>query len=238
MAIKEFHVDKLFYAFIISGIIYSVVSVLYISHQVKWTLQPHAAYTIKFFGSSHHFIILEVLSEIWLLFCVIIVKKTCPVSWSELGFKKTGIEKKLTIKLILSFLLIIYISTYSWFYITDLPYDSAELFHDSLYSVGFLYRIIYFIWLILAVPIIEEMFFRGVIFSAIKKLIRLEIALILQAIFFALLHNDLNALFPHIVSGILLGYIFYKSRSLIPSMIAHSFTNLAAIIMYAPSVVA
>lgn len=74
-------------------------------------------------------------------------------------------------------------------------------------------------------PIIEEIFFRGFAYPAIKKKTGIFFSIIITATFFAALHQNLFAFLPIFFLGAVLAYIYEKSDSLIPSITVHILHN-------------
>ena len=65
-------------------------------------------------------------------------------------------------------------------------------------------------------PIVEEVFFRGFLYSAFKKNWGILPALFLSSILFSVVHLQVYSFVPLFVIGWLLAYLFEKTRSLIP----------------------
>ena len=74
-------------------------------------------------------------------------------------------------------------------------------------------------------PIIEEIFFRGFAYPALKKKTGIFFSIIITATFFAALHQNLFAFLPIFFLGVVLAYVYEKSDSLIPSMTIHILHN-------------
>lgn len=74
-------------------------------------------------------------------------------------------------------------------------------------------------------PVIEEMFFRGFLYSAIKKHTGVFKAALISAVLFSLLHFNLFSFFPIIVLGLLMAYIYETTNSLISSITVHIIHN-------------
>lgn len=105
-----------------------------------------------------------------------------------------------------------------------------------------------FILMVIVGPIIEELFFRGPIYLAVKFAIEdneLEEAkpliffmIFVLGVFFGLLHiTNVKPIFSwgalwyataRIPGGIIYGWIVYRSKSLIPTIITHSMVNFTA----------
>lgn len=74
-------------------------------------------------------------------------------------------------------------------------------------------------------PIIEEVFFRGFCYPALRKLWGIRIATIATAGLFAWIHQSTFAFWPIFVLGVILAYLYEKRGSLIPSITLHIIHN-------------
>lgn len=83
-------------------------------------------------------------------------------------------------------------------------------------------------------PIGEELFFRGVIMGYAKRYMPPAIAILFQGVLFGLYHGNIVQGIYACILGCLLGYVAYKSESLIPGMILHFSINLS--VLFIPSV--
>jgi len=80
-------------------------------------------------------------------------------------------------------------------------------------------------------PIIEEIFFRGFLYSAFKKNWGILPALFLSSILFSLVHLEVYSFVPLFIIGWLLAYIFEKTKSLFPAIFLHAIYNLILILI-------
>ena len=89
------------------------------------------------------------------------------------------------------------------------------------------------VWVMGAVvgPLVEEIFFRGLLFRAYLRTRGPILAYALSATLFALLHLNLAALPPILVLGLLLAWLYQRTGSLTPSVIAHAFNNGVAFLV-------
>lgn len=79
------------------------------------------------------------------------------------------------------------------------------------------------------IPIVEELSCRYVMYKTYTKInIRPTIAIILQAIFFSLMHMSIVSILPMLIFGIGLGFIINKSNSIWLTVIIHGIYNLSA----------
>ena len=86
---------------------------------------------------------------------------------------------------------------------------------------------------IISAPIVEEMFYRHVLLRLFLRTYRSPLlAILYSAILFTMLHSGqiiMRPIFivPYLTSGIVLGYLYYKSNSIWFCILMHSLTNAA-----------
>ena len=86
---------------------------------------------------------------------------------------------------------------------------------------------------VIAAPFIEEMTFRGFVFNALLRYLRPVPAGALAAILFGLAHYDKtspSAVLPLAAGGAVLCYVYYRTGSLIATMISHGTFNLVTVV--------
>ena len=85
----------------------------------------------------------------------------------------------------------------------------------------------------LLAPLAEELVFRGAILrSLLRWSSRPWIAIAISAVFFAAAHMN-PAQLPHaFIIGLLLGWLYYRTNSIIPGMVYHWINNSVAYVMY------
>ncbi len=91
---------------------------------------------------------------------------------------------------------------------------------------------------VIIIPITEELFFRNYIQSGLTKYYKPFVAIFLASILFAFIHFNVVAFFYDFLEfhlghvyitffgGLISGILFYKSKSIVPSIIFHIFWNL------------
>lgn len=96
---------------------------------------------------------------------------------------------------------------------------------------------------IFVVPITEELFFRNYILRGLLQNYKPIVAIILSSLIFAFIHIPFVSLFYEffdfslhqayitIFGGLIAGMLFYKSKSIIPSIIFHIFWNLTSYVV-------
>ena len=79
----------------------------------------------------------------------------------------------------------------------------------------------------------EELLFRSVLQPfLIKKCRNAHIGIIVTSIIFSLIHFDIYGFIPRVVLGMLLGYMYFYSRSIWVPMIMHFVNNGTAVVLY------
>jgi len=81
---------------------------------------------------------------------------------------------------------------------------------------------------VIAAPILEEILCRGIILRGLLKNYSPIKAILISAIFFGLVHLNPWQALPAFLGGIFLGWIYYKTRSVIPGIVIHATINLCA----------
>jgi uncharacterized protein len=108
----------------------------------------------------------------------------------------------------------------------------TEADHDSLLleelARGTPWRVALFVIIVLAGPLLEEVFFRGALFRPLKKHSTTVGVILLSSLLFALVHLEKQIFVPIAIVGIALGILRSASGSLIPSIIMHTTFNGAA----------
>ncbi len=91
------------------------------------------------------------------------------------------------------------------------------------------------LFVILVQSPVEEIFFRGFLLQKIDALLGKKIAIILAAVLFGLAHFSYDApllVLVIILMGIIMGFIFVKTKNLFSSITAHLLVNMTAFVLY------
>ena len=94
---------------------------------------------------------------------------------------------------------------------------------ELLYTPSFGMQILYYG---LAVPIIEELIFRGIFFQILRKWIPFVGTMILSAVLFGVYHGNLVQFVYASICGLLLAYFCEVCHSLIASIFSHMTMNI------------
>lgn len=84
----------------------------------------------------------------------------------------------------------------------------------------------------LLVPVAEEIFFRGYVFTAYRRRYSPLVAALLSTALFALLHLNLEALVPIFVLGLVLVLLYHWTGSLLPGIAAHGINNALVFVLF------
>lgn len=100
--------------------------------------------------------------------------------------------------------------------------DSFVASHDTL-SMG--NPFVNFISVAILAPIVEEVFFRGLIYTRLKAGMNIIVAAILSAIMFGVMHGEIIWILYAFVVGIMLVWVFETTNSLLPCIVIHIANN-------------
>ena len=83
----------------------------------------------------------------------------------------------------------------------------------------------------LVVPFVEELFFRGFLFTGLAARFGVLTGLTVSAAVFAAAHLDVRTMIPIFVAGFLFGWAYHATKTLWVPIAAHAFQNLAALML-------
>ena len=107
-----------------------------------------------------------------------------------------------------------------------------QIIERSLFDHHQLMVGLFIINMVIITPIVEELFFRGMVFSLFFNSKQAWIKIILSALLFSSEH-DSNTIFGFLMyafSGIVLGFVYWKSGKLQNSIALHAVINLVAVL--------
>ena len=79
--------------------------------------------------------------------------------------------------------------------------------------------------IVLFAPILEELIFRRIIFGTLLPKTNFFIAALISSLAFAVIHFEFTHILIYAVSGFIFAFIYYKTKRIITSMIAHMLLN-------------
>ena len=83
-------------------------------------------------------------------------------------------------------------------------------------------------------PIVEEIVFRGAILRILLECFsgkKAWIAIVISAVAFGLFHGSLAQAVNASFLGLILGWLYYRTKSIVPSMVLHLVNNVSAVAM-------
>lgn len=183
-------------------------------------------------SSPNRYTIIGIVEIISIPFLIFILTNTFgKLRWKKNTYKK--VNKKL---LIFMFLLILVFrllfDAYIYPLVSLLP-DSEVLNETSeLLEHNMLYLIISACFY---APLVEEVVFRGIVLGGLLKKYSPKIALPISAFLFAFAHLNLQQGINAFLLGLVLGYIYYKTKSIYLTIFGHFCNNVLAFLVYIPS---
>jgi membrane protease YdiL (CAAX protease family) len=152
--------------------------------------------------------------------------------WQKIVSERSHIAKGIGINLLLRAGLVFYLAIVK--YLGWFPGQESLVIltvNDEIISINKFYgKWIGFLFVVIVVPIYEEILFRGVFLSACEKHIKFFAANSLQAFVFALAHQNLKLFIFYFAFGWVAGFWAKRSGSLTTSISMHMFNNLLAFV--------
>ena len=146
--------------------------------------------------------------------------------WSSLGFTLPGNRRSYVFAVLALLLSLGFTAAYA----ATVEYLGFDVLVPPAIPPGILgeglYRVINTNSIGIIGPIAEETFFRGFLLPAIAPYIGVFKAVVAISVLFALSHLMVGVLIPAFVSGLLLSWLYVKTRSIVPPIIAHAAQNL------------
>jgi hypothetical protein len=95
----------------------------------------------------------------------------------------------------------------------------AKIFTKDIFTI---------ITIVIAAPILEEILCRGIVLRGLLKSYPAHKAILISAIFFAAIHLNPWQALPAFFGGLFIGWVYYKTQSVIPGMVIHATINATA----------
>lgn len=107
---------------------------------------------------------------------------------------------------------------------------SNPLLFLALQSQDQVALIIFFITASIAAPIFEEIMFRGFLLPSITRYLSVNTAIIISGFIFAIAHLSLSEVLPLATLGMILGFVYTRSRNLLAPMLLHCLWNSGTLV--------
>lgn len=105
-----------------------------------------------------------------------------------------------------------------------------EVFKKYLLESCLNANIFTFFTLVIAAPLLEEAIFRGVILDGLLKKYSPQRSIVISSLLFGIAHLNPWQFVGAFLFGLFIGWVYYKTRSLLPSILMHAANNLLAFI--------
>lgn len=102
-----------------------------------------------------------------------------------------------------------------------------ESIKKAVMELGSQTGIFSFILMVVAAPILEELIFRGIILDGLLRVYSPVKSILVSSFLFGLVHLNPWQFVTGLIIGIFSGWVYYKTRSLLPSIIIHAAANLS-----------
>ena len=146
----------------------------------------------------------------------------------EFDAKFTTLFRKFDLQIIPFLLLFVLGFGYASDFIMSLfpmPEFMKKIFEEMLS-----FSVLGFLLVCVAAPLLEEILCRGIFLRSFLENYSSKKAIVWSAIIFALLHMNPWQAIPAFVVGYFMGWLFYKTKSLLPSIVVHFLNNVIAYI--------
>jgi len=221
--------------------------IIFVGELLDWQTHPVPTAVEAFAGTDWHFVLTNAFTEWGLALAVLATVWTGYRTWTYIGVRRPTLSLPVTFMVvaaayvILRFILEpVSLGLWQWCLgliaghfgqhgnAVDMLKVEAWMARETFNQVGMVGRILIALWLGILVPAIEEVFFRGLLLTALLERVSTWLALTGQALVFALLHVDLVRLPYLLVFGLMLGYLAKRTSSLLPPVLLHILVNIIA----------
>lgn len=108
------------------------------------------------------------------------------------------------------------------------PDSLVESFMDSHSALSEGNPVVNFIAVVFIAPVVEEIFFRGLIYTRLKRGMPIIAAAVVSSLLFGVLHGEVIWILATFLMGLMLVWVFEKTRSLLPCIAIHIANNALA----------
>jgi uncharacterized protein len=106
-----------------------------------------------------------------------------------------------------------------------------ESYKNSLMELGSQDGIFSFLLLVIAAPILEELLFRGIILDGLLKRYSPLVSILISSFLFGIAHLNPWSFINGLAIGMFSGWVYFKTRSILPSIIIHASANLSGFLL-------
>lgn len=106
--------------------------------------------------------------------------------------------------------------------------NAMELMENAFSAQDTIQGIMVLIVIIIGAPLVEELLFRGVLFEELNRIVSVKSTIILTALIFGLYHFNILQTPNTFFMGLVLAYVYYKTKTIKAPIIVHLTNNLLA----------
>lgn len=99
---------------------------------------------------------------------------------------------------------------------------------EVIYSGGLFMEIVS---AVISAPILEELFFRGMIYKRLRDMINVKAAVVISALFFGAFHGNLVQFVYAFIIGLMLAYVYEKFKTIWAPVIFHIGANFISVLI-------
>lgn len=213
-------------------------TLIYFFLQLAAGLTMGIGYTIKYMGALTEMEVQDKLAQD--IFIGVAIAALCATGiyilllrnkedtfWDRCRFRKEGFGKSVYV-LLAAFGLSAVSSSF-----VLLNYEKFESYEEVSQNINAgLSTVVGMVCIIILIPIFEEILFRGLVLSELRKQVRIPVAIVIQAAVFAIYHgNPLQGIYTFVL-GIALGAIYLWSNNLWLPILLHMSYNLLGTLIF------
>ncbi|MBQ7535047.1 MAG: CPBP family intramembrane metalloprotease [Stomatobaculum sp.] len=116
--------------------------------------------------------------------------------------------------------------------LSGLPGKDAAFQAD--WGTGAFTPLLLVLWAVVLSPVLEELAFRGLLLRRVENAAGTLPAVLLSSLLFGLYHGNLTQGIAAAAAGLLLGYAYVKTDSLLVTVVMHAAVNLASFLFLLP----
>lgn len=109
-----------------------------------------------------------------------------------------------------------------------MPEAFKEMFRGMVDQTG----VAGFVMLVIAAPVFEELIFRGIMLEGLLRKYSPQTSILVSSFLFGFVHLNPWQFITGFILGIFSGWVYYKTRSLLPSIIIHAAANLCSFVAW------
>lgn len=134
-----------------------------------------------------------------------------------------------------AFALPVYLFIIAWGMLTqffDFPKEANPILEPLLEGTSPKLTVLVLFLTCVVAPVSEEFFFRGMLYSALRERLGFPLAALISGVLFGVVHAGPFNWPPLVLIGIMLAYIYERTRSLLAPMVAHAVHNSFVMAMF------